>query len=221
MQVQCVHLGLTDYSQVLLVQRRWHQWCVAQQANVLLLTQHFPVITLGYRKPHEQIKLSVGQLRKKGLRVVCVDRGGGATYHAPGQLVAYPLFSSLLRRHGVRRFVSRLEEVMRLVCLRYGVEARRCDGYPGMWVGRKKIGAVGIAVRRRVSLHGFALNVDLDLQPFADILPCGIADLQVTSLKQERGSSIDFASVEQAVIESMAAAFDVQMEVIADVRCPE
>ncbi len=214
--IHCVHLGLTTYAQALQVQRRWHAWCVARRTNVLLLTQHQPVITLGYRRLCEQIKLSVAQLEEKGLHVEYVERGGGATYHAPGQLVAYPIFSSLLQRCGVRRFIAQLEEVMRQTCLRFGVHTSRQDGYPGVWVGEKKIGAVGIAVRKHVSLHGFALNVDLDLRPFADIVPCGLADRGVTSLQQECALPIAFPDVEWAVVEQVAAIFEGRTEDVPD-----
>ena len=219
--IHCVHLGLTAYDQALQVQRRWHAWCVARRTNALLLTQHQPVITLGYRRPCEQVRLSAAQLRMKGLSVAYAERGGGATYHAPGQLVVYPVFSSLLQKYGVRRFITQLEEVMRQTCLRFGVPTSRQDGYPGVWVGEKKIGAVGIAIRKRVSLHGFALNVDLDLRPFADILPCGLADRGVTSLQQESALPIDFSDVEQAVIENVALIFEAGMEGVRDGESPE
>ena len=211
-RIHCVHLGLSAYAQAFRAQRRWHAWCVARRTNALLLTQHRPVITLGYRRPGEQIKLSAAQLREKGLSVEYAERGGGATYHAPGQLVVYPIFSSLLRKYGVRRFIAQLEEVMRQTCLRFGVHTSRQDGYPGVWVGERKIGAVGIAVRRRVSLHGFALNVDLDLRPFADIVPCGLADRGVTSLQQECTRPVVFPDVERAVIEHVASIFEARME---------
>lgn len=210
--IQCVQLGLTAYAQALQVQRRWHARCVARRTNALLLTQHQPVITLGYRRPGEQIKLSAVRLREKGLSIEYAERGGGATYHAPGQLVVYPVFSSLLHKYGVRRFITQLEEVMRQTCLRFGVRTSRQNGYPGVWVSEKKIGAVGIAVRRRVSLHGFALNVDLDLRPFAYIVACGLADRGVTSLRQECARPIAFPDVEQAVIENMASIFEARME---------
>ena len=219
--IHCVRLGLTAYAQALQVQRRWHASCVARRTNVLLLTQHQPVITLGYRRPGEQIRLSAAQLREKGLSVEYVERGGGATYHAPGQLVAYPIFSSLLQRYGVRRFVAQLEEVMQQTCLRFGVHTSRQDGYPGVWVGEKKIGAVGIAVRKRVSLHGFALNVDLDLRPFASIVPCGLADRGVTSLQQECARPIAFSAVERAVVENVATIFEARMEDIRDGESPD
>ncbi len=210
--IQCVRLGLTAYGEALQAQRRWHARCVTRRTNALLLTQHRPVITLGYRRPWEQIKLSAAQLRAKGLSVVYAERGGGATYHAPGQLVVYPIFSSLFQHYGPRRFITQLEEVMRQTCLRFGVHTSRQSGYPGVWVGEKKIGAVGIAVRKRVSLHGFALNVALDLQPFADIVACGLADRGVTSLQQESVLPITVSAVEWAVIENVASIFEAHIE---------
>lgn len=224
--IRCIRLGLTDYGAALAVQRRWHTRCVAERANVVLLTQHRPVLTLGYRRRYEQVRLSAAQLRTKGLRVVCVERGGGATYHAPGQLVVYPLFSTLLQQYGVRRFVARLETVMQRTCRAFGVRATARAGYPGAWVEERKIGAVGVAVRRRVSLHGFALNVDLDLRPFADILPCGLASDRVTSLERERMergshfSEVRFAEVEQAALDALAETFGARIDLSMDPRDP-
>ncbi len=224
--IRCIRLGLTDYRDALAVQRRWHARCVAERTNVALLTQHRPVLTLGYRQPYEQVRLSAAQLHAKGLRIVCVERGGGATYHAPGQLVVYPLFSTLLQEYGVRRFVARLETVMQRTCRAFGVHATARSGYPGAWVGERKIGAVGVAVRRRVSLHGFALNVDLDLRPFADILPCGLASDRVTSLERERMErglclpEVRFAEVEQAALDALAETFDARIDSAMDPGAP-
>lgn len=224
--IRCIRLGLTDYVAALAVQRRWHARCVAERANVVLLTQHRPVLTLGYRRPYEQVRPSAAQLRTRGLRIVCVERGGGATYHAPGQLVVYPLFSTLLQQYGVRRFVARLETVMQRTCRAFGVRATARTGYPGAWVGERKIGAVGVAVRRRVSLHGFALNVDLDLRPFADILPCGLASDRVTSLERERMergsrfSEVRFAEVEQAALNALAETFGARIDSATDQEGP-
>ena len=192
-KIQCIRLGLAAYVQALQVQRRWHAWCVARRTNVLLLTQHQPVITLGYRRPCEQNQAFGRPASGERAERRVYRAGWGCDLSRPGQLVVYPIFSSLLQKYGVRRFIAQLEEVMRQTCLRFDVHSSRQDGYPGVWVGEKKIGAVGIAVRKRVSLHGFALNVDLDLRPFADIVPCGLADKGVTSLQQECALPIAFS----------------------------
>ncbi len=113
-------LGLSDYGTALRMQRALHARCRTTGENVLVLTQHYPVVTLGYRRLREQLRLSDWELTEKGIALVEVERGGGATYHGPGQLVAYPIFSSLLRPCGVRSFIARLEEVLSRVSRSFG-----------------------------------------------------------------------------------------------------
>jgi lipoate-protein ligase B len=151
-------------------------------------------VTVGYRRSRDQL-LSVAMLERQGIPIIEVERGGGVTYHGPGQLVAYPLFSSLFRSCGVKNFIARLEAIMCQVSDYYGVPATRRYGFPGVWVGEQKLGAVGIAVRHGVSLHGFALNVSVDLQPFAYFVPCGIRGAGVTSLSRERGTIVAMSPV--------------------------
>ena len=210
--IYMANLGLSNYGQALRVQRALHAHCRATGENVLVLTQHDPVVTLGYRRPREQLWLSAAELAEKGIGVVEVERGGGATYHGPGQLVAYPIFSSVLRQCGVRDFVARLEEIMCRVSRSFGVAATRQPGLPGVWVGTRKLGTVGIAVRRGASLHGCALNVNIDLRPFAFIVPCGLTDRGVTSLEQESEGPILLPEAEQRTWLSFAEVFaaDVQ-----------
>ncbi len=206
-------LGLCDYRVALRVQRALHARCRATGENALVLTQHYPVVTLGYRRLREQLRLPATELAEKGIALVEVERGGGATYHGPGQLVAYPIFSSLLRPFGVRGFVACLEEVLSGVGRSFGVAASRRPGLPGVWVGERKLGAVGIAVRGRASLHGCALNVSLDLRPFAYIVPCGLPDKGVTSLERERsGAPVLMSQVVERTCRSFAAVFAASME---------
>jgi lipoate-protein ligase B len=219
MLIYVTNLGISDYRQAWHVQHTVHAHCHRTGANVLLLTQHYPVVTLGYRRPREQLRLSVAELQERGIALVEVERGGGATYHGPGQLLAYPIFSSLLRKCGVRDFVARLEEVMRRVSWSFGVPAARRPGLPGIWVGEKKLGAVGIAVRRGVSLHGSALNVNLDLHPFSYLIPCGLADTGVTSLEQENGAPIPMSEAERQTCLQFATVFSASMEELPDEWC--
>lgn len=205
-------LGLSDYPQALRMQQALHARCRTTGENALVLTQHYPVVTLGYRRRREQLRLSAAELAQRGIALMEVERGGGATYHGPGQLVAYPIFSSLLRHCGVRDFIASLEEVMCRVSRSCGVPAARQPGLPGVWVAERKLGAVGIAVRGGASLHGCALNVNLDLRPFAYIVPCGLADKGVTSLKKERGLPILMSEVEQLTRLSFATVFAASVE---------
>jgi lipoate-protein ligase B len=201
-RIDVVRLGLTPYQEAWLWQHNYHARCQATGENILLLTEHLPVVTVGYRCPREQL-LSVAVLEQQGIPIIEVERGGGVTYHGPGQLVAYPLFSSLFRSYGVKNFIARLEAIMGQVSSHFGVQTTRRQKFPGVWVGEQKLGAVGIAIRRGTSLHGFALNVSVDLQPFSYIIPCGIRGARMTSLSQERGELIAM----RTVIEQTSRAF--------------
>jgi len=212
-------LGLSDYGTALRMQRALHARCRTTGENVLVLTQHYPVVTLGYRRLREQLRLSDWELTEKGIALVEVERGGGATYHGPGQLVAYPIFSSLLRPCGVRSFIARLEEILSRVSRSFGVEAVRRPELPGVWVEERKLGSVGVAVRQRVSLHGCALNVNLDLRPFDYIAPCGLSDKAVTSLENERGVSISMSKVVQWTRLNFAAVFAATLEEMPNEWC--
>lgn len=197
-RIDVVCLGLTPYREAWLWQHDYHARCRATGENILLLTEHLPVVTVGYRCPREQL-LSVAVLEQQGIPIIEVERGGGVTYHGPGQLVVYPLFSSLFRSCGVKKFIARLEAIMCQVSRHFGVRTTRRQGFPGVWVGEQKLGAVGIAVRRGVSLHGFALNVNIDLQPFSYIVPCGVRDARVTSLSRERGEQVAMRAVSEQI----------------------
>lgn len=195
MEIRVILLGRTEYLQAWRVQQAIHSRCQKSGENIVLITEHYPVVTLGYRRQAEQLRLPRSGLAEKGIALVESDRGGGATYHGPGQLVAYAIFSTLFRLHKVRVFVTLLEEVMRHVCASAGVAADRKLGLPGLWVAQRKIGAVGIAVRRGTSLHGFALNIDIALEPFSYIVPCGLTNIEITSLAREVRHAIDIRDV--------------------------
>ena len=210
-RIDVVYLGLTLYREAWRWQHDYHAHCRATGENILLLTEHLPVVTVGYRCPRDQL-LSVALLERQGIPIVEVERGGGVTYHGPGQLVAYPLFSSLFRFCGVKQFIARLEAIMTQVSEHFGVQTTRRQGFPGVWVGEQKLGAVGIAVRHGVSLHGFALNVSVDLQPFSYIVPCGIRDAGVTSLSRECGKPVVMTTVIEPTVRAFSKIFAVPSE---------
>jgi lipoate-protein ligase B len=219
MVIYIAHLGVTSYQQALRVQHAVHARCVKDGLNVLVLTEHLPVITLGYRRLQEQIRWPSDRLAEQGIFIVNTERGGGATYHGPGQLVAYPIFSSLLRRYGVRQFIARLEEVMCRVSQALGVAAVRRPGFPGVWVESRKLGAVGITVRRGVSLHGCALNVNLDLRPFSYIIPCGLTGVDMTSLQRETGTTFTMSEIETRMRQEFASVFAATLQETPDEWC--
>jgi lipoyl(octanoyl) transferase len=160
----------------------------------LFLLEHPPVLTLGRSAEKRNVLAAPAWLEKQGFELHETDRGGDVTYHGPGQIVGYPVVD-LTERPDVRRYVNALEEAMIRACADYGVEAGRHTEHRGAWVGRRKIGAVGVHLTRWVTSHGFAFNARPDLAHFQAIVPCGIADptLGVTSLEaelQERGRAV-------------------------------
>jgi lipoyl(octanoyl) transferase len=152
----------------------------------LFLVEHPPVITLGRGASRANIMAAPAWLERQGFEIHATDRGGDVTYHGPGQIVGYPVVD-LADRPDVRRYVAALEEAMIRACADLGVEAGRHEEHRGAWVGRKKIGAVGVHLSRWITSHGFAFNHATDLAHFQVIVPCGIADprLGVTSLAAE------------------------------------
>ncbi len=158
----------------------------------LLLLEHDPVLTLGRHADPGHVLAPAAVLAERGIEVVRVERGGEITYHGPGQLVAYPIVDLDARRLGVRPFVMALEAALAETCAAFGVQAGIRAGHPGCWCDPdgplpRKIGALGIRVRRGIAFHGIALNVSVDLEDFGLIDPCGMPGLASTSLARERG----------------------------------
>jgi lipoyl(octanoyl) transferase len=177
--------------------------------DLLLLLQHPPVITLGIRRDsRSHVIASDGQLAMRGVDVHEAGRGGDVTYHGPGPIVGYPILDLRPDRCDVHRYVRDLEEVMIRVCADYGVAAHRVDGLTGAWVGTAKIGAIGVRISRWITSHGFAFNVNTRLEDFQLIVPCGIADRGVTSLRQLLGRELSIEDVEDRFIRRFAEVFD-------------
>jgi lipoyl(octanoyl) transferase len=177
--------------------------------DLLLLLQHPPVITLGVRRDsRSHVIASDGQLAMHGIEVHEAGRGGDVTYHGPGQIVGYPILDLRPDRCDVHRYVRDLEEVMIRVCADYGVAAHRVDGLTGAWVGTAKIGAIGVRISRWITSHGFAFNVNTRLEDFQLIVPCGITDRGVTSLRELLGKELSIEDVEGRFIRRFAEVFD-------------
>ena len=163
--------------------------------DTLVFTEHEPVYTLGVRLGAARHLLwGADELTRRGIEVVETNRGGDITYHGPGQIVGYPILS-LATRKDLHAYLRFLEQVLINSLGSLGLAAARRPGQTGIWLGPRKIAAIGVAVKRWVTYHGFALNVNNDLAPFAGIVPCGITDGTVTSLRQELGHEFDLAGV--------------------------
>lgn len=183
--------------------------------NLLLIVEHPPVFTLGRRGGKEHLGVTEAFLAERGVSLVQTERGGDITYHGPGQLVAYPLVQLEKRRLGVADYVTLLEEVMIRTAADFGVTAGRNPVNRGIWVGEKKLGSIGIAVRRGVSFHGLALNVAPNLAHFSWITPCGLIGVAMTSLARETGKDIPLAATSRSLTGHLAGLFEVEMEEIS------
>ena len=186
-----------DYEAALRLQRALVT-VVADSADVdgvVLLLEHPPVYTLGKRGGRGNLTVTEGFLKKKGIPIIPIERGGDITYHGPGQLVGYPVVS--LKRPGIKvvDYVHLLEEAMLRTTGAFHIKANRDARNRGIWVGDAKLGSIGIHVRRGVSFHGFALNVCTDLEPFGWINPCGLAGVSVTSMAEQCGRNLDITAV--------------------------
>ncbi len=173
----------------------------------MLLLEHFPVYTIGRGGDEANLLAGPERLRELGAEFVRIDRGGDITFHGPGQLVAYPIVE-LRDPLDLRRYVRSLQAAIIEAAAAFGVEAHAEEGLIGVWVeGRRKLAAIGVRVKRGVTTHGLALNVNTDLRWFGEMIPCGIADKEVTSLAAELGHPVDMVAVEDRLADALATAF--------------
>ena len=187
---------LTRYETGLARQRERRQAVEAGTAgNALFLLQHEPVLTLGRNFEAKNLLMTEDALAARGITVVKADRGGDVTYHGPGQLVAYPILNLCEWKRSIRWYLRSLEQVLMDQLAGYGLVGERVDGLTGVWVGGAKVAAIGIGIHNWVTYHGIALNVDPDMSHFGLIVPCGIGDKPVTSLRQLLGDAPSMAQV--------------------------
>jgi lipoyl(octanoyl) transferase len=210
-----VDLGTIAYQEAWDLQHRIHE---AKQAglntDVLLLLEHPHVFTLGKNAKKENILVSEAVLREQGIDCVSIERGGDVTYHGPGQLLGYPIFSLEVLKLRVVDFVDRLEEVMIRVLKSYGLPAQRSSLNRGVWVKESKLGFVGIALRRGITLHGFALNVAPKLSYYDMIHSCGLKGVTIVSLSSLLRRAIPMEEVKKKTIDSIESVFTLKTEQI-------
>jgi lipoate-protein ligase B len=195
-----VDLPLTPYGAAWKLQIRLVDARTARvlDRDAILFVEHLPVFTLGRRGGLDNLRVSKTILDSQGIEVVPVERGGDITYHGPGQLVVYPIMDLRDARWRVVDFVHALEEIMIRTAADWGIRAERNSLNRGAWVGMSKIGSIGIAVRHSISFHGFALNVNTDLDPFGWINPCGLNGVALTSMKKVLEKEIAMEDVKKA-----------------------
>lgn len=205
-------LGVTPYDlahalQLDLVDRRQRQVV----GDTLILLEHAPIITLGRRADESHILASRDLLAREGIAVQRVERGGDVTYHGPGQLVGYPILHLPSHRIGASDYMHRLESVLALTCADYGIQTHCRDRTIGVWVGDNKIAALGVRIKRGVTFHGLALNVNPNMAHWRTIVPCGITDGGVTSLAQELATAPSMQQVKERLVAHFSELFHVDL----------
>jgi len=178
-----IDLGVTNFSQVYEFQMALVR-DVSQglSDDALIITEHTPVITIGRSGSWGNILASKECLASSGIDVFNTDRGGDVTYHGPGQIVAYPVFRLEKEARDIHGFLHFLEEVGSHFLMQYGISSEKRPGFRGIWVQGKKIGSIGIGVKKWTTYHGLAININTDLKAFSFIRPCGIEGVEITSL---------------------------------------
>ncbi|OLD90592.1 MAG: lipoyl(octanoyl) transferase [Chloroflexi bacterium 13_1_20CM_4_66_15] len=210
-------LGLVPYPEAWALQNRLADARRAGLApDTLILLEHPHTYTIGRSGTRDHVFLTESELAARGITCLDVDRGGDVTYHGPGQLVGYPIFD-LGPQPDVGRYLRNLEDCLIETLADFGIAAGRLSGYTGVWIGDRKIAAIGVKVSQGVTTHGFALNVSTDLSLFTHILPCGIPDKGVTSMALEVGGAPAMTEVEARVVAHFSNRFAVPETIAAHV----
>ncbi|GAB6281940.1 MAG: lipoyl(octanoyl) transferase LipB [Ignavibacterium sp.] len=176
--------------------------------DVLYLLEHPNTFTLGKIADKKNLIGSEEFLKENKIQVYEIDRGGDITYHGPGQIVGYPIIDLKGWEKDTHKYLRALEEVLILTCNEYGIKAGRNPEYTGVWIEDRKIAAIGIKISHWITMHGFAFNVNTDLNLFNGIIPCGIVDKEVTSLQKELKKEIDIDEVKEKIIGNFKKVFD-------------
>lgn len=208
-------LGLVDYEEGLRLQQAFFE---ARRQNLIsdtvFLLEHAHVITTGrHVKESNNLLAPPELLNKLDIKVFPTGRGGDITYHGPGQLVGYPIINLAPDRCDVHKYVRDLEEVMIRTAKDFGIEATRISGLTGIWVGKEKLAAIGVRISRWITMHGFAFNVDTNLDYFKFIVPCGITDKGVTSLNKLLDEKVSLETVRVHLAKHFGEIFEREMEI--------
>jgi len=214
-------LGKAPYRPVWNLQKRAQQLLIKQKRgeledsskinDILFFVEHPHVYTLGKSGDSSHLLKSIAELSQIDAEYIEIDRGGDITYHGPGQIVGYPILNLDRYFTDIHKYLRFLEEIIIRTCADFGIEAGRIEGLTGVWVGEKKICAMGIRCSRWVTMHGFALNVNTDLSYFRNIIPCGIQDKAVTSLSNCTGNRIEEVDVKEKLMQHFGNVFEVRM----------
>jgi lipoyl(octanoyl) transferase len=211
-----VNIGRTKYADAWELQRRVFSARLEQRiSDVLLLTEHHPVYTLGKAADDNHLLAKNEELTAQGVDVFWIDRGGDITYHGPGQIVGYPILDLNQHYNDIHRYLRDLEEVMIRALSEYGVEGTRDKEFTGVWVKNEKIAAIGVKVSKWITMHGFALNINTELSYFDRIIPCGIFHKGVTSLQQILNKEIELTEIHSHLINHFSLLFNMEIKQVS------
>jgi lipoate-protein ligase B len=203
-------LGLVPYRkalelQLFLLEKRQKR----EIEDVLLLLEHPPTFTTGRGGKSEHLLKTPEELKKQGIHFEVISRGGDITYHGPGQLVGYPILDLNKFKRDIHLYLRNLEEMIILALFDFKIKAERIEGLTGVWVGKEKIASIGVGVKRWITYHGFALNVNTDLSYFDMIVPCGIKGIRITSMEKllEKKEGLEMEEVEKSIINAFSKVF--------------
>ncbi len=214
-----LNLGERSYAEVLTFQRDAAARRITGELgeDLLILVEHPPVVTLGRRKADNKLPVTEEFLRSRGIELFEVERGGGVTFHGPGQLVGYPIFNLERHRRDLHWYLRQVEEALIRTLDAYGIPGARNSGFTGVWTGGRKIASIGVHARTWVTWHGFALNVTTDLEYFNLMTPCGIDGVVMTSMARERpegGITVDGVATEVAT--NFGNLFELQVRTVTE-----
>ncbi len=212
-----LNLGERSYAEVLAFQRDAAAKRITGEIDqdVLVLVEHPPVVTLGRKKADNKLPVSEDYLRSRGIELFEVERGGGVTFHGPGQLVGYPIFDLQRHKLDLHWYLRQVEEALIRTLADYEILAERNTGFTGVWTGGRKIASIGVHARNWVTWHGFALNVTTDLSYFNVMTPCGIDGVVMTSMSRERPArAVTVESVSITTAARFGELFDLEPRVV-------
>ena len=215
-QLEWTYLGRVSYPLALNLQSAAARRVAAGGPPRLLLLEHPPTITLGRSADSGNLRLDPVELARRGFGLHRVSRGGDVTYHGPGQLVGYPIAHLGQVGCSVPKWVQGHARALAASLAHFGIDARWSDVHPGLWVGREKIAALGFQISRRVSTHGFALNLEPDLSHYDTIVPCGLSNLGVTSMVRQGVRASSMAHLAARVARQVANVFDWELGAALD-----
>ena len=202
--IKVIDLGYMDYQSTWDLQKGYHKKVLnGDTTDTLLLVEHESVYTLGKNANENHLLQSAPEDAK----IFHIERGGDITYHGPGQLVGYPILDLHRYTTSISWYMRRLEQVIIDTLNEYGIKADVKEGLTGVWVGDEKIGAQGVRISRWVTMHGFALNVNTDLDYYSGIIPCGIFEYGVTSMEKIVGEKLNMGKVKKSILKSFHQAF--------------